>query len=300
VKNPTLKDSTALFLFLTFGLSWLAWFLGAGPANLILDVRLWAVHFNFSIKVLLQWIGIFVPGLSALFLVFQSSDRRQLWHFLKRSFLGASSLKPSLLALVIAMSASLPTILVYRPNLSAANLVLRFLLNTAVNLALAPLWEEIGWRGFLFPRIQSAFGTLWSCLITGLIWGFWHLPLRTAFGTSHNTSRLVYFAFFCAYAGAASFVLGWLYNRARGVLLPCIVLHSAINAMSDIVDEPVMRIVGLAPLLLSTVMLALIAFFLHSFLPNQLSNLPDTGAVNGRVARDDESESLKSPFDRTT
>jgi two-component system, NarL family, response regulator LiaR len=36
--------------------------------------------------------------------------------------------------------------------------------------------EEIGWRGYVLPRLQAKHSTLISTLILGVIWGFWHLP----------------------------------------------------------------------------------------------------------------------------
>src|SRR5579872_405347 len=36
------------------------------------------------------------------------------------------------------------------------------------------LGEEIGWRGFLLPRLTSQFGFTFGCLISGLIWAVWH------------------------------------------------------------------------------------------------------------------------------
>ncbi len=36
--------------------------------------------------------------------------------------------------------------------------------------------EEMGWRGYVLPRLQTVHGPLTSALIVGVIWGFWHLP----------------------------------------------------------------------------------------------------------------------------
>ena len=47
--------------------------------------------------------------------------------------------------------------------------------------------EEVGWRGFALPRIQTRRSALSSALLLGLAWAGWHLPLSTF---SEGLSRL--------------------------------------------------------------------------------------------------------------
>src|ERR1051325_6322620 len=55
----------------------------------------------------------------------------------------------------------------------------RFLVVITLGLAIGfvfGLGEEIGWRGYLLPRlVQSRVG--FPILISGLVWGIWHVPL---------------------------------------------------------------------------------------------------------------------------
>jgi membrane protease YdiL (CAAX protease family) len=41
----------------------------------------------------------------------------------------------------------------------------------------AGLGQELGWTGFLMPRLQAHFGALASCVIRAILVGVWHLPL---------------------------------------------------------------------------------------------------------------------------
>jgi membrane protease YdiL (CAAX protease family) len=53
----------------------------------------------------------------------------------------------------------------------------------AHNLLLGgPLGEEIGWRGFLLPKLLKRNGPLVASLILGVVWGLWHLPIDLTAG----------------------------------------------------------------------------------------------------------------------
>jgi membrane protease YdiL (CAAX protease family) len=47
---------------------------------------------------------------------------------------------------------------------------------TVIGTAVWALGEELGWRWFLFPRLQQQFGFHGACLISGVIWAVWHFP----------------------------------------------------------------------------------------------------------------------------
>jgi membrane protease YdiL (CAAX protease family) len=39
------------------------------------------------------------------------------------------------------------------------------------------LFEEVGWMGYAFERMENRWNTLNASLILGIIWAIWHLPL---------------------------------------------------------------------------------------------------------------------------
>jgi len=85
--------------------------------------------------------------------------------------------------------------------------------------------EEIGWRGYVLPRLQSKYNALISTLVLGVIWGFWHLPKYL----SHwNT---VSFAWFMLHIMAFAVTLTWLYNGTRGSLLLVTIMHASSNTV---------------------------------------------------------------------
>ena len=49
------------------------------------------------------------------------------------------------------------------------------------------LGEEIGWRGFLLPRLVQQFGFTLGCLVSGCIWAVWHYPALLFAGYNADT-----------------------------------------------------------------------------------------------------------------
>jgi len=85
--------------------------------------------------------------------------------------------------------------------------------------------EEMGWRGYVLPRLQAKYNALVSTLILGVIWGFWHLPKYL----SHFDP--VAFAWFMLHIMAFAVILTWLYNNTKGSLLMVAISHAISNTV---------------------------------------------------------------------
>ncbi|MEU0091517.1 CPBP family intramembrane glutamic endopeptidase [Kribbella sp. NPDC006257] len=91
--------------------------------------------------------------------------------------------------------------------------------------------EELGWRAYLQPYLQTRFSVLRSSVTVGLLWGFWHIG-----GFEHG---LVYMGLFVVMAVALSIVMGAVLQLARGAnLAVATAAHAAANlAMLLLFDE---------------------------------------------------------------
>lgn len=91
------------------------------------------------------------------------------------------------------------------------------------------LGEELGWRGYLQPRLMRRFGSRMGLIAVGTIWGFWHVPLIWMgynFPRHPIVGAFVQMPLICiAWAGFQ----GWLYVRSRNIWVPS-VAHAAVNA----------------------------------------------------------------------
>lgn len=93
-------------------------------------------------------------------------------------------------------------------------------------LFLSVLGEEIGWRGYILPRLEQKHSALFASLIIGLLWGLWHLP---EFWMKSNFHHQIPFILFLLQDIALSIVLTWLYNSTKKSLLIVNLFHAASN-----------------------------------------------------------------------
>ncbi|HYG56634.1 MAG TPA: CPBP family intramembrane glutamic endopeptidase, partial [Symbiobacteriaceae bacterium] len=103
-----------------------------------------------------------------------------------------------------------------------------FLVNVFLGGALC---EELGWRGFMLPRLQERYGPARASLVLGVTWGLWHLPLFFIAGTVQ--SRIPFLLFLLSTC-ASSFLFTWVSDRGRGSVLLAVLLHAAINTTASV------------------------------------------------------------------
>lgn len=90
------------------------------------------------------------------------------------------------------------------------------------------LGEEIGWRGFLLPRLVGKFGFTFGCVVSGLIWAVWHYPGLLWADYNAGTNPAYAMTCFTCMVVAMAFVMGWLRLKS-GSLWPCAMLHASHN-----------------------------------------------------------------------
>jgi uncharacterized protein len=90
----------------------------------------------------------------------------------------------------------------------------------------AGLFEEIGWMGFAFPKMQLKLPALGAAVLLGIFWGVWHMPVIDYLGTAtpHSAYWLPFFLSFTAAMTAMRVLIAWLYSNTRSVLL-CQLMH---------------------------------------------------------------------------
>lgn len=112
---------------------------------------------------------------------------------------------------------------------SGAYSVGMLLFNAAVGFAGVFVYfgEEWGWRGYLFPRLSQLAGTVPALMITGIIWGVWHLPALLEglnFGTELPGYPVSNVLLMCIYCILMGIFYSWLTWRS-GSIWPATLAH---------------------------------------------------------------------------
>jgi membrane protease YdiL (CAAX protease family) len=151
-----------------------------------------------------------------------------IWRVGWRWYMAALFLMPALQITAILLNAALTQTTIdfstayayqiFGPSVNLVLLIVPFFLFDAIANG-----EEIGWRGYVLPRLQSRYSALASSLIVGVIWGFWHLPKFL----SHWDG--VEFLFFMVSIVARSVLYTWLFNNTNGSLLMTTLFHASGN-----------------------------------------------------------------------
>jgi membrane protease YdiL (CAAX protease family) len=104
------------------------------------------------------------------------------------------------------------------------------LLGPLINIIFA-MGEELGWRGFLLPRLMPL-GQWKALLISGAIWGVWHAP---AIAQGHNYPDhpmlgILLMTVFCILLGI---IIGCMYLETRSPWVAALA-HGSINAWAGL------------------------------------------------------------------
>lgn len=215
-----------LFAGVALGLSGLYWLLFA------LRARGW-LPFDPSSDLLGAARG-YTPTLAAVVTALALSGRQGLAALWKRVTMWRVAPRLYALALLVPLGASLVALLVARLSGTVApfapgaiplpKLAIVFVFFAIVD---GPLGEEIGWRGYLLPKLLERRGPLVASLVVGVVWYLWHLPLYLATGRFEMTA-----AFLLGYLVqnvAWSFLHTWFFRRSGGSAFLAVFLHTAGN-----------------------------------------------------------------------
>lgn len=90
-----------------------------------------------------------------------------------------------------------------------------------------PLAEDIGWRGYIVPKLHEKYSALSSAIIVGLLWMIWHVPF---FFMEKGAQVVGYIPFywFAPLTISWGVLFAWVYFNTNSILMP-VLYHASIN-----------------------------------------------------------------------
>lgn len=227
VRDPW-KVDVALFLAITFGITW-------AIAIMALGFSTWfEAHFGpLTSSSPFFYVAVWAPNIAALVLTSVRGGAEAVKDLFVRLFrwrvspwvwIAAIAFYPALM-----LGVQLVGLAFGRPlaTVDAWLLVAIGMFNIPA-LLLGPLGEELGWRGYLLPRMLQRTRPATAALVVGSIWMLWHLPAFFASGLPQSGMALPVFVI----AGIAlSVFVTWLFvNAKQSILIAGVIPHAIANA----------------------------------------------------------------------
>jgi len=264
VKALLLRYPLASYFVLAFVISWGGVLLvTGGPAGIPGTKE--ETDRLFPLAFLAMLAGPSLAGLLAVLMTQGRAGLRQLWSRLVRWRVGVrwyaiALLTAPLLTATVLLSLSLlsrdfvPGVLtvtgkIGRSIMPSPATMSTLLFGLIVGLG-AGIFEELGWTGFVIPRLRRHHGVLAAGLFLGMIWGAWHIVVNLwASGTpTREISAVFMLPVLLSTVGlgmlpAYRVLMVWVYDRT-GSLLVGMLMHASLTA-SLIILRPAATGMGL-------------------------------------------------------
>lgn len=233
----------------------------------------------------LMFLGLSVPCITALVMIYTSSDGALIsdfWHRLLLFKVNASYLLFILLLMpcVICLATWISLFFGYSTeqfSMTKEMSVMKgwAILGIAIPLILAPLIEELGWRGYGVDSLKAYFNLFNASMLFGFLWAAWHLPAFFVKGYYQNElwkMGIVYVINFFVSCIVFAFLMNWVYYKT-GRSIPAIVLFHAIANFSSMVLRTEQFTKCIATVVLCAITVAIIAYDKDFFFINSLPSI---------------------------
>lgn len=98
-----------------------------------------------------------------------------------------------------------------------------------VVVSILAIFEEVGWRAWLQPRLQARMGARRAVLLTSAVWAAWHIPFQLS-GVQHvdGVSPVILAVTLPIGTFGAGLVIGWLWLKTESIWIVSLA-HGALN-----------------------------------------------------------------------
>ena len=173
-------------------------------------------------------IYILSPAIASYFVLKKNNKTINLWEWLKTVFYVKNNIYPYFFVVAgLILYFSIHALIIGSVELTLP--FYTFFLSLPGNLFIGGL-EETGWAYILQPGLNKKFGYVLSCILSGIIWIAWHIPLFFIPGTNHEEG-LINFGMFAIQCMALRFFFGAICKiSGKSYVFMCVLFHTLFNA----------------------------------------------------------------------
>jgi len=236
------------FILLTFIISWGSW---------------GTIIFLNKDLLILRVLGCYGPFISLLFILFKRENKElkerifkslRTWnvHFGWYIFAILGTAIIGILAIIINNLLFDPVTFT-KTSLSFVLIAIPYVLLTSV------IGEETGWRGYALNFLNKEFRPLQGSLVTGILWGLWHLPL---FYISSDFHKFIPFPLFLIQSIFMTYIYTWIYTKTKSLLIQHL-FHTFSNITLGLLPLlPSTQETSVRPLVITIILLSLLTSIL--------------------------------------
>jgi uncharacterized protein len=197
-----------------------------------------------GIQLLFIMLGLLAPFITAMFMIYGSKNKELRKDFWDRLCFGRIKLKFLLVILllmpfILFLATALSLLFGQSTDQFAFSSEYKILsgqgMFSLLLLFLAPLLEELGWRGYGVDSLRSNFNLFRTTILFACLWALWHLPLFFIHGFYPHelwSSSIVYVINYFVSILPAAILMNWIYYENNRSIIAAILFHFTLNLFS--------------------------------------------------------------------
>jgi membrane protease YdiL (CAAX protease family) len=227
------------YFVLTFAISWGGFVLVVGPGGFPGRGSQFDALLPFVASAMLA--GPSAAGILLTGLISGKAGLRELLSRLFRWRVGAWWYAAAILPAPILAAATLFALSLTSPIFSTQGKAA--ILLSGIAAGITTVFEELGWTGFVVPRLRLRYGVILTGIVVGSLWGAWHLLqgiwISGTYSGTMSPALFVLLNFFSGVAQLTAYrvLMVWVYDHTESLLIATL-MHASLTVSTVFIFSP--------------------------------------------------------------